>query len=85
MMWSGSKRVGRLVLWLDTSKSGRSWRGPKTNSPYYWLLTFGPFAIGWLRKDWNNPIVLPRQARRALLRGKSVHVAGYEHLRRKVQ
>lgn len=52
------------------------------NSPYLVRAYAGPFFAGVLRRNWDTPIVLPRQARRALKRGKSVHFGGYEHRRR---
>lgn len=69
-------RVGRLALAFGGGWLWR-WLGPAVNSPYLWQLYLGPLFLGWLRVNWDRPIVLPRQARRALARGKRVHIRGY--------
>jgi hypothetical protein len=77
--------LGSLVIYwtLDRARWVRGWMGPKVNGPFLWRLFVWPVVFAWLRKDWATPIVLPRQARRRLRRGKDVHIGGFEHRRRK--
>lgn len=69
-------RFGRLVL-IWGGESIWTWLGSAVNSPYLWQLYLGRAFVGWYRRNWDRPIRLPRQARRALARGKRIHVGGY--------
>lgn len=84
-MTDRSLRLGSFVAYWtwDRARWVRGWMGPKVNGPFLWRLFLWPIVFSWLRKDWDDPIVLPRQARRALQRGHKIHVGGYGHRRRK--
>jgi len=78
---SRSWRLGRFVVYLDSARRDFGWIGANTNSPFLWRLLVGPLAFTWLRENWSRPIILPRNLRRRLTRGKAVNVAGLEHRR----
>ncbi len=84
-MTDRSWRLGPFVIYWtwDRARWVRGWMGPKVNGPFLWRLFVWPLVFSWLRRDWDNPIVLPRQARRQLARMRAVRVAGYEHRRLK--
>lgn len=84
-MVARSWRFGLYAIFFNQGYLKAGWGLVRdTNSPYEWRLFLGPIAITKLRPNWDTPIVLPRQARRALARGKAISIGGYAHRARKL-